>query len=116
MMDKLTVEQRAKVASEVTGKLCVPAEDGVIWHKRYSADQFRWGPEMSGNYVAAWQRSQALALVEWLAGEITKMVGFSPNSKERREGRSYERKWRVAIKDRDIPALESLAHELLEPK
>lgn len=101
----LSNKDRAKVASEVTGKLCVVAEDGVIWHKRYSADQFRWMPEMSGNYTAAWQRSQALALVEWLADKLmsgAKFISYSANIE-----------FIAAIEKRDIVKLESMAHQMI---
>jgi hypothetical protein len=117
MTSQLTVEQRAKVASEVTGRQyyvvglqneiisSVQPDQFLMMNWLQSADTL-WVPDFT-DYGHALidetvSRSQALALIEWLSKQTT----------------SVHLAWDiiVAIKNKDIPALESLCYELMETK
>jgi hypothetical protein len=125
MTPQLTVEQRAKVATEVTGDSYVveswqPINAGVGSREmivckstdKLASTHVTWCPGFrtdGGRLYPAHQRSQALALVEWLADKIDAAA----------DGDYCWEQWlRVhhAINSKDIPALESLVWELMEDK
>lgn len=104
MMDKLTVEQRCAVAREVAQQPWKYLHGSVI----LDGDEklHYWSP----NFEAEdWMRSQALELVEWLADHGARITDYDTLVRLASETFS-------AITRRDIPAIESLVHELLEPK
>jgi hypothetical protein len=68
MTSPLTPQQLADVAREVTGHSeLIEASETVFVQKSWRWDSNLWEPDFKG---AEWQRSQALALVEWLDDKI----------------------------------------------
>jgi len=97
-MDRtLTVEQRAEVARTVTKDNWQVINWGVVDYVGTPSGTGGWGPTFDGDDD---ERLQALALVEWLA-EYAFM------------GRISALRFLEAIKDKNIPALELLAHSLI---
>ena len=111
----LSNKDRAKVASECRNKKFEVIEwngtgvefDAFVMFNWRSADQEHWSPAFDGHYVTAWQRSQALTLVEWLADNIDDCY-----SSEKSRLKAY---WDVIsfVHKRDTAALEYMAHQMI---
>ena len=118
MTNTLSVKERAEVARAVCGGDWF-IDHGRIFSKDYavwsSAHPLEFNPQFGNpaNIAAddAWQRSQALALVEWLADRIL-------NCKDIRIDNYRDAAVSVlqCLAGKDISALESLAHSMLEKK
>jgi hypothetical protein len=116
-MDKLTVEQIAKVASAVTGQDWEVIDGAVSRFVEHGDGQsqnggwlYYWIPKFANDQDGdAECCMQALALVEWLADHGARITDYDTLVRLASEAFS-------AITRRDIPALESLVHELLEKK
>jgi hypothetical protein len=116
----LTIEQRARVARvvmpngpyhEAGNKLrWFTTSRGTIalqMDAELNHDYALWDPSNS-NEAIEWQRSQALALVEW----VSKYIHDEPIGKTAMANRGIELSYLVQKKD--IQGLESLVFELLE--
>jgi hypothetical protein len=90
----------------------VNATGDTIWIDMHSSDRIEWEPSFKIT-AWAWQRSQALALVEWLADRI-KDLASSFHQMDLEQAGWAECKFMDGITSRDVSILEELAHELLE--
>lgn len=122
----LNTEQRCEVARAVTGKPhkaietpqggvhivspnveLIPGTGILRFPDLHSNEEsYTYIPDLKGNER---QRSQALALIEWLADRIWKKTPVP-------EATLKMKRLCAAISDKDIAALEELAFELLENK
>jgi hypothetical protein len=123
MTNTLSVKERVEVATAVTGEqhyetqfpnndvkiISIPYEKWCMmnWVERTN---FIWWPAFNPagkpGLMTSWEcRSQALALVEWLADKVGSF-----------EYQDYAEDILKLIRAKDISALESIAHSMLESK
>lgn len=104
----MTPTQMARVAREVTqqpwkylhGHVILDGDEKLhYWNPNFEAED--------------WMRSQALAVVEWLADNIYREPEVGPKDPQIRDARPALILWN-AIRGRDVNALITLAHQLLE--
>ena len=106
----LTIEQRAEVAKAVSGRRVKIRSDNSIWVGGICAS-VPYTPMFGSDPQS---RSQALALVEWLADRIIELSFAGVDASE--IAVKAECEMMDAIHERNAGKLESLAHTLLEQK